>query len=53
VVAFKINGNVLDFILLNNNKYGFFWYTKADYIHPLTLKQNLTLPFGIIEKREL
>jgi hypothetical protein len=31
-VAFKINENVLDFILLNNDKYDFF--TKANYIHP-------------------
>jgi DNA-directed RNA polymerase len=46
-VAFKINGNVLDFILLNNDKYGFF--TKANYIHPLSLKQKLTLG----EKREI
>lgn len=46
-VAFKINGNVLDFILLNNDKYGFF--TRANYIHPLSLKQKLTLS----EKREI
>lgn len=46
-VAFKINGNVLDFILLNNDKYGFF--IKANYIHPLSLKQKLTLG----EKREI
>jgi DNA-directed RNA polymerase len=46
-VAFKINGNVLDFILLNNEKYGFF--TNANYIHPLNLKEKLTLS----EKREI
>jgi len=46
-VAFKINGNVLDFILLNNEKYGFF--TNANYIHPLNLKEKLTLA----EKREI
>jgi DNA-directed RNA polymerase len=46
-VAFKINGNVLDFIVLNNDKYNFF--TNVNYIHPLTLKQKLTL----FEKRKL
>jgi len=46
-VAFKINGNVLDFILLNNEKYGFF--TNANYIHPLNLKEKLTFS----EKREI
>jgi hypothetical protein len=46
-VAFKINGNVLDFILLNNEKYGFF--TNVNYIHPLNLKEKLTLS----EKREI
>jgi len=46
-VAFKINGNVLDYILLNNDKYGFF--TKANSIHPLSLKQKLTLR----EQREI
>jgi DNA-dependent RNA polymerase len=46
-VAFKINENVLDFILLNNDKYGFF--TRANYIHPLSLKQKLFLS----EKREI
>jgi len=40
-VAFKINGNVLDFILLNNDKYGFF--TGANYIHPLSFKEKLIL----------
>ena len=46
-VAFKINEDVLDFILLNNYKYGFF--TKTNYINPLSLKAKLTLP----EQREL
>jgi len=46
-VGFKINGNVLDFILLNNDKYSFF--TNANNIHPLSLKQKLTL----VEKRQI
>nr|QWO71370.1 RNA polymerase [Termitomyces sp. T123] len=46
-VAFKINENVLDFILLNNDKYDFF--IKANYIHPLSLKESLNLA----EKREM
>jgi DNA-directed RNA polymerase len=40
-VAFKINESVLEFILLNNDKYGFF--TKASYNHPLSLKEKLSL----------
>ena len=40
-VAFKINEDVFDFILLNNNKYGFF--TNPDYIHSLSKKVKLTL----------
>jgi hypothetical protein len=39
-VPFKINENVLDFILENNNKYNF--YIDSNYIHPLTLKKKLT-----------
>jgi len=46
-VAFKINENVLDFILLNNHKYGFF--TETGNVNPLSLKNKLTM----IEKREL
>ena len=46
-VEFKINENVLDFILLNNHKYGFF--TDSAQVHPLTVKKKLTM----IEKREL
>jgi DNA-directed RNA polymerase len=51
-VAFKINGNVLDFILLNNDKYNFFTnvnYIAAQASNPLTLKKKLTL----FEKRKL
>ena len=40
-VPFKINENVLDFILENNNKYNFF--TDSNYSHPLaSLKSKLT-----------
>jgi hypothetical protein len=39
-VAFKINENVLDFILKNNKKYNF--YIESNYNHPLTLKNKLT-----------
>lgn len=46
-VAFKINEKVLDFILLNNHKYGFF--TDIGDVNPLSFKQKLTM----IEKREL
>ena len=46
-VAFKINENVLDFILKNNNEYNFF--TFHNYIHPLTLKSKLNSK----EKKEL
>jgi hypothetical protein len=38
-VAFKINENVLDFILANNNKYNFFINPK--YSQPLTLISKL------------
>ena len=39
-VAFKVNYNVLDFILKNNLKYKF--YTDPNYIHPLTHNSKLT-----------
>jgi DNA-directed RNA polymerase len=39
-VPFKINENVLDFILANNNKYNFF--TNTNYSPPLPLKSKLT-----------
>lgn len=37
-VQFKINNNVLDFILANNQLFNFF--TDSNYIHPLTLKSS-------------
>jgi DNA-dependent RNA polymerase len=40
-VAFKINENVLDFILINNHKYGFF--TDTNYVNPLNSKKKLTI----------
>nr|QWO71367.1 RNA polymerase [Termitomyces sp. DKA19] len=46
-VAFKINENVLDFILLNNDEYDFF--IKVNYNHPLSFKEKLNLA----EKREI
>jgi len=46
-VAFKINKNVLDFILKNNNKYYFF--IEPNKIHDLALKTRLTKD----EKKEL
>jgi hypothetical protein len=39
-VAFKINENVLNFILANNHKYNFF--TDSNYKHPLSFKDKLT-----------
>jgi DNA-directed RNA polymerase len=39
-VSFKINEEVLDFILVNNNKYNFF--IDPNHIHPLTSLQKLT-----------
>jgi hypothetical protein len=44
-VQFKINENVLDFILANNNLYNFF--IDSNYIHPLTLKSKLTKAEGL------
>jgi hypothetical protein len=38
-VGFRINNNVLDFILSNKKKYNFF--IDNNYIHPLALQQNL------------
>jgi DNA-directed RNA polymerase len=37
-VQFKINNNVLDFILANNHLFNF--YTDPNYIHPLSLKSS-------------
>jgi len=48
-VAFKINENVLDFILSNNDKYGFF--TNPNDNHPLTLKNEKQL--SLSEKKEI
>ena len=39
-VPFKINDKVLDFILLNNEKYQFYNYINV--IHPLSLKTKLS-----------
>jgi DNA-directed RNA polymerase len=39
-VAFKVNYNVLEFILNNNLKYKF--YTDPNFIHPLSQKSKLT-----------
>jgi hypothetical protein len=44
-VQFKINKNVLEFILANNNLYNFF--IDSNYIHPLTLKSKLTKAEGL------
>jgi hypothetical protein len=44
-VQFKINENVLDFVLANNNLYNFF--IDSNYIHPLTLKSKLTKAEGL------
>jgi DNA-dependent RNA polymerase len=44
-VQFKINENVLDFILANNYLYNFF--IDPNYIHPLTLKSKLTKGEGL------
>jgi hypothetical protein len=44
-VQFKINENVLNFILANNNLYNFF--IDSNYIHPLTLKSKLTKAEGL------
>jgi len=46
-VAFKINENVLDFILINNHKYGFF--QDINYVNSLSSKNKLT----ITEQKEL